>query len=146
MHGHVQGFHGQDGGKCVAIARGKSACGKDGALYHKGRYGAEDAAGGRFVFVGMHDCGLSEQYDGFAYVASAHKKAGAVVNGCNAGKGFECAEYIGRSAGCCHDVQGGEGDGFVFSSGIGASRDDGFVELDEGEAQDEANGCGIAGR
>ena len=146
MHGHVLGFHGQDGGKRVAIARGKSACGEGRALYHKGRDGAEDAAGGRFVFVGMYDCGLSEQYDGFAYVASANKEAGAVVNGCDAGKGFECAEYICRSAGCCYDVQGGEGYGFVFPSGIGAARDDGFVELDEDEAQGEANGCGIAGR
>ncbi len=146
LRGHVLGFHGQDCGECVAIARGKSACGEDGALYHKGRDGAEDAACGRFVFVGMHDCSLSEQYDGFAYVASAHKEASAVIDGCNAWKGFECAEYIGRSARCCHDIQGREGYGFLFPSGIGACRDGGFVELDEDEAQDEANSCGIAGR
>ena len=96
LRGHVMGFHGQDGGECVAIARGKSACGEDGALYHKGRDGAKDAACGRFVFVGMYDCGLSEQYDGFAYVASAHKEAGAVIDGRDAGEGFECAEYIWR--------------------------------------------------
>ena len=94
----------------------------------------------------MYDCGLSEQYDGFAYVASAHKEASAVIDGCDAGKGFECAEYICGSARCCHDIQRGEGDGFVFSCGIGTCRDSGFVELDEGEAQDQANGCGIAWR
>ena len=116
------------------------------ALYHKGGDGAEDATCGRFVFVGMHHCGLSEQYDGFAHVASAHKEAGAVVNGRNAWEGFECTENICGSAGCCYDVQRGEGYGFVFPSGIGAARDDGFVELDEGGAQDQANDCSITGR
>ena len=140
------GFHGQHSGKRVAIACGKSACGKDRALYHKGGDGAEDASCGRFVFVGMHHCGLAEQYDGFAHVASANKKAGTIIDGCNAGKSFECAENICGSARCCHDVQGGEGYGFVLPSGIGAARDDGFVELDEGGAQDQANCCSIARR
>ena len=132
LHRHVQALHRQHRGKRVAVAGGESTRGKGRPLDHEGRDRAEHPAGRGFVPVGMDHRGLVEQNDGLAHVAAADEKTGAVVHGGDAGEGLEGAEDVGGSPRRRDHVEGGKGDGLVLPGGVGAGRDDGFTELDEG--------------